>query len=30
MLDAGWGAGAFTNFFKRQLFELVARRFDEE
>ena len=29
MLDAGWGAGAFTDFFKRQCFELVARRFDE-
>ncbi len=30
MLDAGWGAGAFTDFFKRQLFQLVARRFEEE
>ena len=30
MLDAGWGAGRLHELFKRQLFELVARRFDEE
>ena len=30
LLDAGWAAGAFSDFFKRQLFELVARRFEED
>ena len=30
MLDAGWGEGVFSDFFKRQLFELVARRFEEK
>ncbi len=28
MLDAGWQSDVFSDFFKRQLFELVARRFD--
>lgn len=28
MLDAGWQADVFSDFFKRQLFALVARRFE--
>lgn len=30
LLDAAWQAGVLSDFFKRQLFHLVARRFEED